>query len=248
MERGKRAWTRSGRASVVRSQSAGSRPRSASRKQPPTTYAAWPPCQRVASRSATGVGTSGLGPPLGASAGPGPRSVAKEKVRAPALVAVVAQIRCEDGVHVTARLHGSVRQPELRLVEQIAALAVVARLAGGDQVVPRVGPASMPRHDVVQGEVVGLPAAVLAGVRVTVEDLPARQLDAGPRPAGLVLKADHGRRAVVDPRRPDHLVVVREHLCSLAEHQPEGAWQIAHVERFIVLVQDQDDALHARIL
>src|ERR1035437_9353384 len=61
MDREKRAWTRSGRASVVRSQSAGSRPCSRSRKQPPTTYADWPPCQRVAMISATGAGIAGCG-------------------------------------------------------------------------------------------------------------------------------------------------------------------------------------------
>src|ERR1035437_7879162 len=243
MERGKRAWTRSGRASVVRSQSAGSRPRSASRRQPPTTYAACPPRQRVVSRSATGAGISSWGS-LAASSPPRPASVAKEKVRAPALVAFFAQIRGEDGIDIAARLDRSARQPELRFVEELAALAVVAGLASGDEVLPAVGAAAVARHDVIEGEVAGLAAAVLAGIAIAAENLSARQLDPRPRLTDLVLEADHGGRAVIRPRRPDQLMVVFEHFCSLPEHQPEGARQIAHVQWLVVLIEHKDHAVH----
>ena len=80
-------------------------------------------------------------------------------------------------------------QPEARLLERLAALAVVARLAGGDEVLPGVAAAAMARHDVVERQVVGLPAAVLAGVAVAGEDLAPRQLHPRSR------AADHGAGA-----------------------------------------------------
>ena len=102
----------------------------------------------------------------------------------------------------------------------------------------------MARHDVVQGEVVGLAPAVLAGVPIPGEDLAAGQLDARPRSADVVLQADDRGRAVFGPRRPDHLVVVLDHLGLLAEHEPEGPRQVADVERLVVLVQHEHDAVH----
>ena len=101
-------------------------------------------------------------------------------------------------------------------------------------------------HDVVEGQVVRLPAAVLAGVPVAREDLAARQLDPRPRPADEVLEPDDGGRAVLGPRRPDHLVVVFDHFGLLAEHEAEGARQVADVERLVVLVQNEYDTVHRR--
>ena len=90
----------------------------------------------------------------------------------------------------------------------------------------------------------GLPAAVLAGVAVAREDLATGQLDPRSRPADEVLEADDGGRAVFGPRRPDHLVVVFDHFGLLAEHEAEGARQVADVERFVVLVQNEHDTVH----
>ena len=137
-ERGKRAWMRSGGASVVRSQSAG--------------LAAQ---QRVAQAAAHDVGRMPAGTerrqqlrdgrrdleawaPRPPSILP-PGSVAEEEVGAPALVAVVAQVGREERVDVAARLERPPGQAEPGLLEQLAALAVVAGLAGRDQVVPGCG-------------------------------------------------------------------------------------------------------------
>ena len=46
------------------------------------------------------------------------------------------------------------------------------------------------------------------------------------------------------PRRPDHLVVVFDHFGLLAEHEAEGARQVADVERLVVLVQNEYDTVH----
>ena len=96
----------------------------------------------------------------------------------------------------------------------------------------------------VEREVVGLAPAVLARVAVAAEYLAARQLHARPRPANHMLEADDGWRAVLDPRRPHHLVVELDHLGLLTEEEPEGPWQVADVERLVVLVQNEYDTVH----
>ena len=56
------------------------------------------------------------------------------------------------------------------LVRRPVALAAVARGAGGDDVLPDRQAAAAARDDVVDGQAVGLVAAVLAGPRVAGED------------------------------------------------------------------------------
>ena len=142
--------------------------------------------------------------------------------------------------------NGVALEPDPRLLERLAALAVVARLARGDEVLPGVAAAAVARDDVVEGQVVGLAAAVLAGVAVAREDLAPGQLDPRPRPPDLVLEPDDGRRAELGPRRPDDLVVVLDHLGLLAEHEPERPRQVPDVQRLVVLVQHEHDAVHRR--
>ena len=126
----------------------------------------------------------------------------------------------------------------------LAALAVVARLAGGDEVLPRVGAAAVARHHVVEGEVVAGAPAVLARVAVAGEDLATGQLDARPRPADVVLEADHGRGAVDLADRADLGVVVLDDLGLRAEQEPERPRDVADVEGLVVLVQHEHDAVH----
>src|SRR5256885_17269451 len=80
----------------------------------------------------------------------------------------VVQIRVDDVVAVDARLLRKLGERHLRFLRRAAGLAVIARLARGHEVVPRVAAASMPRHDVVEGEVaLAAAAAGLAGVGVS---------------------------------------------------------------------------------
>jgi hypothetical protein len=60
-------------------------------------------------------------------------------------------------------------------------LAVVAGLAGGDDVPPVVLAAAIAGEDVVEGEVSRAASAVLAGVAVTQEDVAAAEASLGPR-------------------------------------------------------------------
>ena len=149
-----------------------------------------------------------------------------------------------DQVDVAARLVRFAMEAQACLVKRLAALAVVAPLARGDEILPGVSAATMARHDVIQGQVVGLPAAVLAGVPVAGEDLSTAELHPGPGSADHVLEPYDGGRAELRPRRPDHLVVVLDHLGLLPEQQSEGPGQIADVERLVIVVQNENDAVH----
>src|SRR3972149_6020127 len=123
---------RSGRASVATSQSFASRPSRSSRSEPPPSWAAWPLAHSVARTGLTWSGTRGAG-------GIAPRStVSEEEVAPPGLVARVGQVRREERVDVAARLLRRPQQPHARLLREAAALAVVAGLAGGHEVVPGV--------------------------------------------------------------------------------------------------------------
>jgi hypothetical protein len=199
----------------------------------------------------TGTDRTGLGPEaadaLGATGwltGARPRVAAQEPVRPPGLVAVVRAVRREQRIDVTARLERRADESHPGLLEELAALAVVTALAGRDEVVPGVAAAAVARHDVVERQVVGRSTAVLARMAVAGEHLAASQLDARPGPADLVLQPDDTRGAELRPRRPDHLVVVFDHFGLLAEDESKGSRQVADVERFVVLVEHEDYAVH----
>ena len=132
----------------------------------------------------------------------------------------------------------------MRLLGRPAALAVVARLARRHEVLPRVAAAAVAREHVVEGEVVRLPAAVLAGVAVAAEDLAPGELDARPRPADVVLEPDDRRGAVDLPDRADLGVVVLDDLGLGPEHEAERPRDVADVQGLVVLVQDEHDPVH----
>ncbi len=97
--------------------------------------------------------------------------VTEEEIVAPGLVTRVGQVRREERVDVAARLERRPLQAHARLIDELAALAMVAVLARGNEVVPGVHAAAVARDDVVERQVVRRRAAVLAGVLVADEDL-----------------------------------------------------------------------------
>ena len=88
-------------------------------------------------------------------------------------------------------------------------------------------------------------AAVFATMnRARTAEACVRSLAGQTRPPDLVLEPDDGGRAELRPRRPDHLGVVLDHFGLLAEEEAEGAGQVADVQRLVVLVQNENDAVH----
>jgi hypothetical protein len=68
----------------------------------------------------------------------------------------------------------------VRFLRGATGLAVVAVLAGGDDVLPVVLAAAVAGKDVVEGEVTRATSAVLTGVAVTQEDIAAAEASTGP--------------------------------------------------------------------
>src|SRR5688500_3281848 len=115
----------------------------------------------------------------------------QEEVTAPGVVLLVGEVGAEQVAQVRSRRARLAQQRHSRLRDRLAALAMVAGPAGGDQVVPLVEATAVLRHDVVDGQVAADAAAVLAGVAVAAEDLAPAQLDARLRPLDVVLESDH---------------------------------------------------------
>jgi len=78
------------------------------------------------------------------------------------------------------------------LFRRHAAFEMVAARTGCDEIVPVRFAAQVARDNVVDRQVVRLPAAVLAGVIIPAEDLLASQFDDGARPFDHLSQADHG--------------------------------------------------------
>ena len=75
--------------------------------------------------------------------------------------------------------------------QELVALPSIAPAAAGDQIVP-VHPAPGPfRQDMVNGQIAGLDAAILAGVVVAGEDGAPGQLEIRQRPLDMVAQADN---------------------------------------------------------
>jgi len=84
-----------------------------------------------------------------------------------------------------------VLQVHSRLIWRLAPLAMIAHLAGGDQIVPRVPATARPRDDVVDGEFDIAAATVLAGKVVADEDFFAGEFDSGAGASDRIYEADY---------------------------------------------------------
>ena len=192
--------------------------------------AGWP-CGRVPAARTRSVATR-------ASAG------GQEQVIPPRLVAGIDEVRREQGVDVAAWLARRAQQAHPCLVHGLAALAMVAGLARRHEVVPRMGAATVPGVDVVQGQLHALASAVLAHVAVTREDLASRQAHPGPGPPDVVLKPDDAGCAVGDADRGHLVMVVLDHLGLLPEDEAERPPDVTDVEGLVIRIEQQYDAIH----
>jgi len=82
-------------------------------------------------------------------------------------------------------------QVHSRLGGRFAPLAMIAHLAGGDQIVPRVPASARPRDDVVDGQLDVGASAILAGEIVADEDFFAGELDSGAGASDWIYEADY---------------------------------------------------------
>lgn len=119
-------------------------------------------------------------------------------------------------------------------------LAMIAWNAGANDVLPNVGPTSVPRYHVVQSEGFGLPAAVLAGGPIPVEHFPPGQLPLNQWPLNHVQQANDGGQynRVADTANLSTAVLQRLRLALGQQHN--GTTAVANVQRLVVLVQHKN--------
>ena len=115
------------------------------------------------------------------------------QVVAPDFVFRAVDVLGQADVRHVARAAGSAGQLHARVLQYLVALARVAAAAAGDEVVPLHSPTRPFGQDVVNGQVSGLDAAILAGVIVAGKDRAARQLEFRQGPLDMVAQAQHGR-------------------------------------------------------
>ena len=84
-----------------------------------------------------------------------------------------------------------VLQVHSRLGRRLAPLAMIAHLAGGDEIVPRVPASARPWDDVVNGELDVGAAAILTGEVVADKDFFAGELDSGAGASDWIYEADY---------------------------------------------------------
>ena len=104
--------------------------------------------------------------------------------------------------------------------------------------------APVPRHHVVQRQIAGGLAAVLAHVPVAGEDLAPGEAYPRSRPPDVVLEPDHARGAERALGGRDVGMVVLDHLGLRSEDEAERPSNIADVEGLVIRVQQQYDAIH----
>src|SRR5690606_585319 len=129
------------------------------------------------------------------------------------------------------------------LVRRPVALPGVAALAAGHDVLPRGRAAAAAREHVVEGEVVRVPAAVLADVLVAPEDVLAVERHALPeRRAHEAPQPDHAGYREHRVGGAQHLARLLDTLGDLVHEQRHGALHRAHVQRLVARVEDEDAA------
>src|SRR5437762_13021817 len=137
------------------------------------------------------------------------------------------------------------------LGERAPALPVVARLAGGDDVLPDVLATAVTRHHVIERQVVTALPAVLAGVVVTDEDFLTGHLHDGARTLHVVREADDRWRRKAHPLARDQVAVLLDDARLLLREEDHRPADVADVQRLEVEVEHEHvrvDYAHVPIL
>jgi hypothetical protein len=103
---------------------------------------------------------------------------------------------------------------------------------------------AMARNDMIERQVIGSAAAILARECIAQEDFLPGELDASARSPNEADEPDDGRVGVRLMRRRNQRIVRFEDLGFASENQHDGAASVANVERLVVLIENQDRFVH----
>lgn len=131
-----------------------------------------------------------------------------------------------------------------RLGYALASLAMIARLTSRDHIFPGVKTTARARNHVVNRQVGNLVVAILTCVVVAHEDFAAGEFDARSRSADQGNESDDRRHRVRTGRAMEHEGVSFEYLGFPTEYQHHCPPGVAHIEWFVVLVQNQYGVIH----
>ena len=134
------------------------------------------------------------------------------------------------------------RGPHIGFVRKLVALAAVAGMAAGDQVLPGGQTAAGTRDDVIEREFARgqRGAAVLARVTVAQQDVLARESARLVRNAPILEQTDHRGHTDGNAGGVQEVSVFLFGHGDALEHEDDGAARGAHVDRLVRGVQDED--------
>lgn len=158
----------------------------------------------------------------------------------PALADASVECSLDRVVAAGSWLSGSGLQFQPGFFDRFATFAVVALPASGNQIVPGVWTIFRPGDDVIDGEILCLDTAVLAGEVIPDEDLPPAKFHPGVGTLDHVHEANH-RRSVEHRRgRVDHQVILFEDFGFAVEDEDDRPADIADIERFVVRIEHKN--------
>lgn len=126
----------------------------------------------------------------------------------------------------------------------LAALAMIAGLAASDDVGPLMLSSATTRNNVIDREIVSETAAVLADEAIADEDLATTELDAWSRSAYECSQSNDRWRGVGATGGVNTMRMLLQHIGFAAENEHESTPNVAHVQWFIVLIQNQYCIVH----
>jgi len=137
------------------------------------------------------------------------------------------------------RFLGLVQEFHAGFSERSPTLVMIAGRTGSYHIVPHMFAAHVARGDVVDGQGGGAPTAVLAGGMVAAEDLAPGKLDARAGVSDLVFEPYDGGKVEQGIDRADLAAPVDHQAGLVRQNHTQSPADVAHVEGFIVCVQDQ---------
>lgn len=140
-----------------------------------------------------------------------------------------------------------VQQRHASLTQLPAAFTVVAGRTGRYHIGPYVLSSKVARDDVIDGQVMGFLAAVLAGEIVTPKDLTAAKSHPAARSVHHLPQADNrgAREGVIDG--VNHPPTVNYHRCALGQEKSYRPAHIAHIDRLEIGVENKNAFVHGSL-
>jgi hypothetical protein len=136
------------------------------------------------------------------------------------------------------------QQVHVDFFQAATAFAVIAARARSHNVVPHVLAALVARLDMIDCKAAVAPAAVLAGIIIPAEDLPAGQFDPGTGPMDLLFKPYHAGAGEQSRYRPDVAAAVHNETSLSCKNETDGPPCRADVNRLEICVQNKDRLVH----